>query len=358
LTGNASTATSAGTVTTNANLTGDVTSVGNLSKIADNAITSGKISDSSIATDDIANSAVTIDKLPPGATSTTFLRGDGTWVLPTTNTASTSILLSGLSFQRAALTGDVTAAQNVNALTIASSAVTTDKILNAAVTTDKIANLAVTGTKVALGTIENINLKNVPSKTFKGRTDASDGIVQDLTVAQVKTDLAINLVDNTSDVSKPISTLTQAGLNLKANIEAPTFTGIPLAPTASAGTNSTQIATTAYVDEANRTIFSTRISLSSEAAPAPVGSSLFNYYTLTAQQVQATFNAPSGTPLDGNSLVLKIKASGLIQLAWNAIYRGGTDISLPTVAYKTMVLHFMYNTADTKWDLVGITNGL
>ncbi len=37
-------------------------------------------------------------------------------------------------------------------------------------------------------------------------------------------------------------------LGLKSPIASPTFTGTPLAPTASAGTNSTQIATTAYVD--------------------------------------------------------------------------------------------------------------
>ena len=36
--------------------------------------------------------------------------------------------------------------------------------------------------------------------------------------------------------------------NLKANLASPTFTGAPLAPTATAGTNSTQLATTAYVD--------------------------------------------------------------------------------------------------------------
>jgi len=37
------------------------------------------------------------------------------------------------------------------------------------------------------------------------------------------------------------------GLNLKANLAGPTFTGVPAAPTASAGTNTTQLATTAFV---------------------------------------------------------------------------------------------------------------
>ena len=40
---------------------------------------------------------------------------------------------------------------------------------------------------------------------------------------------------------------TQADVSTKANIASPTFTGTPAAPTASAGTNTTQLATTAFV---------------------------------------------------------------------------------------------------------------
>ena len=57
----------------------------------------------------------------------------------------------------------------------------------------------------------------------------------------------LNLVNNTSDLLKPISNDTQTALNLKANIESPVLTGIPLAPTATFGTNTDQIATTAFV---------------------------------------------------------------------------------------------------------------
>jgi hypothetical protein len=57
-------------------------------------------------------------------------------------------------------------------------------------------------------------------------------------------------VDNTSDANKPVSTAAQTALDLKANLASPTLTGTPLAPTASAGTNTTQIATTAFVKTA------------------------------------------------------------------------------------------------------------
>ena len=54
-------------------------------------------------------------------------------------------------------------------------------------------------------------------------------------------------VDNTTDALKPVSTATQTALDLKANLASPTLTGTPAAPTATTGTNSTQIATTAFV---------------------------------------------------------------------------------------------------------------
>lgn len=39
----------------------------------------------------------------------------------------------------------------------------------------------------------------------------------------------------------------QAALDLKSNLASPTFTGTPAAPTAAQGTNTTQLATTAFV---------------------------------------------------------------------------------------------------------------
>lgn len=57
-------------------------------------------------------------------------------------------------------------------------------------------------------------------------------------------------VDNTSDANKPISTATQTELNLKSPLESPAFTGVPTAPTADPTVNTTQIATTQFVQSA------------------------------------------------------------------------------------------------------------
>lgn len=66
-------------------------------------------------------------------------------------------------------------------------------------------------------------------------------------VTLVKADVGLGNVDNTSDINKPISTATQNALDLKANLNSPILTGTPLAPTASTSNNTTQIATTAFV---------------------------------------------------------------------------------------------------------------
>jgi len=59
--------------------------------------------------------------------------------------------------------------------------------------------------------------------------------------------VGLGSVDNTADTAKPVSTAQQTALDLKAPLASPSLTGTPLAPTATGGTNTTQIATTAFV---------------------------------------------------------------------------------------------------------------
>jgi len=61
------------------------------------------------------------------------------------------------------------------------------------------------------------------------------------------THVGLGNVDNTSDANKPVSTATQTALDFKAPLASPALTGIPTAPTAVSSTNTTQVATTAYV---------------------------------------------------------------------------------------------------------------
>jgi len=92
-------------------------------------------------------------------------------------------------------------------------------------------------TTIGLGNVTN------ESKATMFANPTFTGTVSGITKVMV----GLTNVDNTSDANKPISTATQTALNLKANLASPTLTGTPLAPTAAVGTNTTQIATTAFV---------------------------------------------------------------------------------------------------------------
>jgi len=79
-------------------------------------------------------------------------------------------------------------------------------------------------------------------------------------------------------------------------------------------------------------------------------------YNVTALAVTCTFGAPSGTPVQGHKLLLRIKDNSTAQtLAWNAIYRSvGATLPLTTVLGKTMYVGFVYNSTDSKWDCLGV----
>lgn len=65
-------------------------------------------------------------------------------------------------------------------------------------------------------------------------------------------------------------------------------------------------------------------------------------------------SAPSGTPVDNQKLIVRVADASTHTLTWNAIFRAGTGLALPTatIAGKTMHLGFIFNAALTKWDLV------
>lgn len=98
--------------------------------------------------------------------------------------------------------------------------------------------------------------------------------------------------------------------------------------------------------------------IADSATPTP-SADTDDMYIITGLTQTATFGAPAGTPTQGQKIVIRIKDNGTARtLAWNAIYRASSDLSLPTatVAGKTMYLGFIYNSTDSKWDLLSRMN--
>lgn len=77
---------------------------------------------------------------------------------------------------------------------------------------------------------------------------------------------------------------------------------------------------------------------------------------VTALAQNLTIAAPTGTPVNGQALLYRIKDNGTSRtLSWNAVFRGiGVTPPTSTTASKTMYVSARYNSLDTKWDILSI----
>jgi hypothetical protein len=96
-------------------------------------------------------------------------------------------------------------------------------------------------------------------------------------------------------------------------------------------------------------------SITSSSTPTP-NADTTDLYKVTALAATATFGAPTGTPQDGQTMILRIKDNATARaLNWNAIYRViGVVLPTTTVVSKWIIIGLIYDATDTKWDVVGV----
>jgi hypothetical protein len=174
-------------------------------------------------------------------------------------------------------------------------------------------------------------------------------------------------------------------LALKAPIASPTFTGTVTSPaviltseTAStiasfdASKNIKSLSTATYpsltelsyakgVTSAIQTQIDTKAPLNprvqtvaSSATVTPVSTN--DIVTITAQAVGLTLANPTGTFVEGQALMIRIKDNGTARaITFDTNYRAiGVTLPTTTVISKTMYLGIIYNSTDAKWDIVGL----
>jgi hypothetical protein len=100
------------------------------------------------------------------------------------------------------------------------------------------------------------------------------------------------------------------------------------------------------------------VSITSAATITPAGDTA-DQYVVTALAQAATVAAPSGTPTDGQKLMLRIEDNGTGRaLTWtttSGAYRAvGTTLPSTTVSSKALYVGCVYNAQDVFWDVVAV----
>jgi hypothetical protein len=68
-----------------------------------------------------------------------------------------------------------------------------------------------------------------------------------------------------------------------------------------------------------------------------------------------TINAPTGTPVDGQKIIFRLKSTNIQTFAWDGIFVGSYDLLLPsacTGSSKYDYMGFVYNSAASKWQFL------
>lgn len=186
---------------------------------------------------------------------------------------------------------------------------------------------------------------NVPVETFALEQSAFVSWLKKLTEAWQAITTGTGDVTITDPISGEETTVRSqqawdAALNGKADISSPTFTGTPAAPTALVGTNTTQIATTAFVTAA----------VSGKADPAsvyplkgPLGTLDLNDVVGTAYQGIWTQGATANATTARN---YPIVSAGSLEVIYNAANNYGTIQRYTTHASNRVFIRYKAASAD------------
>ena len=246
---------------------------------------------------------------------------------------------------------DTTDVHGIADTSVLATATTVADAITAALTTAGTAADTKVSTAVAGLTKSSVGLSNVDNTTDAGKpisTAAQTAL--DLkaplanptftgTVAGVtKAHVDLGNVDNTADTAKPVSTATQTALDLKANLASPALTGVPTAPTAAAATNTTQVATTAYVrgevaalvNSAGATLDTLGEIATALGNDANLSTTLTNAIALKAPLASPTFTGtvtiPAGASISGFAPLASPTFTGTVTVAAQGVaFTDGTQ---------------------------------
>ena len=194
--------------------------------------------------------------------------------------------------------------------------------------------------------LKNTNLTNAsvilefPNKATGSYTIAT---TSDLTSGTVTSVAALTLGTSGTDLASTVATGTTTPV-ITLNV-----------PTASA-TNRGALSTADWTTFNAKASYTPRVqTVASAATVTPVNTN--DIVTITAQAAALALANPTGTWDEGQSLIIRIKDNATARaITYGTDYRAiGVTLPTTTVISKTTYLGLIYNSTDTKWDVIGVT---
>jgi len=171
------------------------------------------------------------------------------------------------------------------------------------------------------------------------------------------------VADSTSD---RLTFVAGSGITIAANPSTDTITFSSTGGGGGGGfTNGQSISVTNLVVTGNTTLSALKYvprvsSTSSISSPLNWNSDSFDQYVATAQATALTINADSGSPNNGQKIIFRFKDNGTARaISWttgSAKSFRAIGITLPTttVINKTLYVGCLYNSDDSRWDVIAV----
>jgi hypothetical protein len=99
-----------------------------------------------------------------------------------------------------------------------------------------------------------------------------------------------------------------------------------------------------------------RVVTTASTATLTIDSDAYDGAVVTAQAAGLTIAAPTGTPTEMQSLIIRIKDNGTARaLTWNAAFAPHATLPTTTVISKTVTIGCQWDVAASKWNVLAVT---
>jgi hypothetical protein len=235
------------------------------------------------------------------------------------------------------------------------------------------------GTRLAIGTAGQVLTVNSGATAPQWSTPTTGTVtsVAALTLGTTGTDLTSTVATGTTTpvitLNVPTASATNRGALSSAdwttfnNKGSGTVTSIVAGTGLSGGTitgsGTIAIDSTVATLSGTQTFTNKRINLrvqsQTSTATLAINSDNYDQSVLTAQAVSLSVSAPTGTPVNGQKLTIRIKDNATPQsISWTTTSGGfrivGTTLPTTTVASKVVYIGAVYNSDETFWDVVSV----